>query len=40
MLTPKQQAFCDNYIVSHNATDAAIKAGYSSKTAYSQGQRL
>lgn len=40
MLTPKQQAFCDNYIVSHNATDAAIKAGYSRKTAYSQGQRL
>lgn len=40
MLTPKQQAFCDNYIVSHNATDAAIKAGYSAKTAYSQGQRL
>lgn len=40
MLTPKQQAFCDNYIVSHNATEAAIKAGYSKKTAYSQGQRL
>lgn len=40
MLTPKQQAFCDNYIVSHNATDAAIKAGYSKKTARSQGQRL
>lgn len=40
MLTPKQQAFCDNYIVSHNATGAATKAGYSKKTAYSQGQRL
>ena len=40
MLTPKQQAFCDNYIVSHNATESAIKAGYSPKTAYSQGQRL
>ncbi len=40
MLTPKQQAFCDNYIVSHNATDAATKAGYSRKTARSQGQRL
>ncbi len=37
MLTPKQQAFCDNYIVSHNATDAAIKAGYSPKTARSVG---
>lgn len=40
MLTPKQQAFCDNYIVSHNATDAAIRAGYSAKTARSQGQML
>ena len=40
MLTPKQQAFCDNYIVSHNATEAAIKAGYSKKTARSQGQRM
>lgn len=37
MLTPKQQAFCDNYIVSHNATDAAIKAGYSRRTARSVG---
>lgn len=37
MLTPKQQAFCDNYIVSHNATDAAIKAGYSKRTARSIG---
>lgn len=40
MLTPKQQAFCDNYIVSHNATDAAIKAGYSKKTARFQGSQL
>ena len=40
MLTPKQQAFCEYYIANHNATQAAIKAGYSKKTAYSQGQRL
>lgn len=32
-LTPKQQAFCDYYIASGNATEAAIKAGYSEKTA-------
>jgi phage terminase small subunit len=32
-LTPKQQAFADYYIQSGNATEAAIKAGYSEKTA-------
>lgn len=36
-LTPKQQAFCDYYIASGNATEAAIKAGYSEKTARSVG---
>ena len=36
-MTPKQQKFCDEYLVSGNATDAAIKAGYSPKTAYSIG---
>lgn len=36
-LTPKQQAFCDYYIASGNATEAAIKAGYSKNTAYSIG---
>lgn len=40
MLTPKQRAFCEHYIASHNATQAAKEAGYSKKTAYSQGQRL
>ncbi|HFI0264709.1 TPA: terminase small subunit [Streptococcus suis] len=29
----KQQKFIDEYIISGNATDAAIKAGYSEKTA-------
>lgn len=35
MLTPKQQAFCEYYIgeAKHNATQAAILAGNSSKTA-------
>lgn len=32
-LTPKQKAFADNYIISGNATEAAIKAGYSQKNA-------
>lgn len=32
-LTPKQKAFADYYIISGNATDSAIKAGYSKKTA-------
>ena len=31
-MTPKQQKFCDEYLISGNATDAAIKAGYSPKT--------
>ena len=35
-LTPKQQAFCEEYIVDFNATQAAIRAGYSKKTAASQ----
>ena len=39
-LTKKQQRFCDEYLISFNATQAAIKAGYSEKTAYSQGQRM
>ena len=32
-LTAKQKKFCDYYIESGNATQAAIKAGYSKKTA-------
>lgn len=36
-LTPKQKAFADYYIELGNATEAAIKAGYSKKTAYSIG---
>lgn len=37
-LTPKQKIFCEEYIISHNATQAAIKAGYSKKTARKIGQ--
>ena len=32
-LTPKQKAFCDYYIETGNASEAARKAGYSQKTA-------
>lgn len=32
-LTEKQKRFCDYYIETANATEAAIKAGYSEKTA-------
>lgn len=39
-LSEKQQRFVDEYLVDLNATKAAIRAGYSEKTAYSQGQRL
>ncbi len=39
-LNAKQQRFCDEYLIDLNATQAAIRAGYSQKTAYSQGQRL
>ena len=36
-LTQKQQRFVDEYIISGNATQAAIKAGYSKKTAKQMG---
>jgi len=39
-LTPKQQVFVDEYLIDFNATQSAIRAGYSKKTAYSQGPRL
>lgn len=37
-LTEKQQRFCDYYIETGNATESAIKAGYSRRTARSIGQ--
>jgi phage terminase small subunit len=36
-LTPKQQRFVEEYIVDLNATQAAIRAGYSQKTAQEIG---
>lgn len=39
-LNLKQQRFVAEYLVDKNATQSAIRAGYSAKTAYSQGQRL
>lgn len=39
-LTPRQQRFVQEYLLDLNATQAAIRAGYSRKTAYSMGQRL
>ena len=39
-LSNQQELFCAEYVASHNATEAAEKAGYSKKTAYSQGHRL
>lgn len=39
-MTAKQQAFCDEYLIDLNATQAAIRAGYSKKTAMEQGYQL
>jgi phage terminase small subunit len=39
-LNPKQERFVQEYLVDLNATQAAIRAGYSEKTASSQGERL
>lgn len=36
-LTPKQIRFVDEYLVDFNATQAAIRAGYSKKNAYQIG---
>ena len=32
-MTPKEQKFCDEYLIDLNAAQAAIRAGYSKKTA-------
>lgn len=39
-LNPQQQRFVEEYLVDLNATQAAIRAGYSEDTAGSQGGRL
>lgn len=39
-LTDRQRRFVEEYLVDLNATQAAIRAGYSKRTAASQGERL
>ena len=39
-MNDKQESFVAEYLIDLNATQAAIRAGYSEATAYSQGQRL
>ncbi len=39
-LTAKQERFVAEYLIDLNATQAAIRAGYSEKTAEQQGSRL
>ena len=39
-MNDKQNAFAVEYVKDRNATQAAIRAGYSEKSAYSQGNRL
>lgn len=40
MFTPKKKQFVKEYLIDLNATGAAIRAGYSQKTAKAQGSRL
>lgn len=39
-LNEKQQRFCNEYLIDFNATQAAIRAGYSQQSAYSQAHDL
>ena len=39
-MTPKQAAFVSEYMVDHNGTQAAIRAGYSKRTARQQAVEL
>lgn len=40
MITNKQARFCEEYLIDCNATQAAIRAGYSQKTAKQLGKQL
>ena len=40
MLNEKQQRFADEYLIDLNKTQAAIRAGYSEKTASAQASRM
>lgn len=39
-LTDKQKRFCEEYIIDNNAKQAAIRSGFSAKTAEKQGPQL
>ena len=39
-MTPKQKRFCDEYLIDLNATQAAIRAGYSEKYAHTNATKL
>ena len=39
-LTEKQKRFCEEYLIDLNATQAAIRAGYSKKYADREGHKL
>ncbi len=39
-MTPKQERFVQEYMIDSNATQAAVRAGYSDHTAKQQGSRL
>ena len=39
-LNPKQEAFCREYVIDSNGKQAAIRAGYSKKTAEVQASRM
>lgn len=38
-MNARQKRFCDEYLIDCNATQAAIRAGYSEKTAYAIGEQ-
>ena len=39
-MTPKKESFCQEFCIDYNGTQAAIRAGYSKKTANEQAARL
>lgn len=39
-MNQKQKAFASEYVIDYNATQAAIRAGYSERSAYSQAHEL
>jgi phage terminase small subunit len=39
-IPPKQKRFCDEYLIDLNGTQAAIRAGYSARTAQAQSTKM